>query len=239
MSADLLRTTWATATAGDRGHALAVGFYSRLFVKHPELRSMFAGDMADQRKKLVATVSLVVRSVDNLDAVVPILQRLGRDHVRFGVVAADYDHVGEALVAALEVHAADVWTEQAAQAWGDAYRIVADVMVSAAEAAEQAEAVVWHAEVVGVSRSGRLANLKLKAPVQEFAGIVVAPVAIDGRPGEWRHVLVARADPAGTHWIATVTVDPHDPPTLALAQAEPGAVLHIGEPTEQEAPHGP
>ena len=55
---------------------------------------MFPVSMAHQRDRLFAALGDVVARVDDLDALVPILQQLGRDHRKFGTLAAHYPAVG-------------------------------------------------------------------------------------------------------------------------------------------------
>ena len=111
---------------------------------------MFPVSMAHQRDRLFAALGDVVARVDDLDALVPILQQLGRDHRKFGTLAAHYPAVGASLLATLE-HFDDEWTPELATDWTEAYTLVAEVMIAAAdEAADQP--AWWDAEVVGHER---------------------------------------------------------------------------------------
>ena len=49
----------------------AVLFYGRLFEVAPGVRAMFPDDMTEQRKKLMATLAVVVNGLTNLEAVLP------------------------------------------------------------------------------------------------------------------------------------------------------------------------
>ena len=49
----------------------AVLFYDRLFEVAPSVRAMFPDDMTEQRKKLMATLAVVVNGLTNLEAVLP------------------------------------------------------------------------------------------------------------------------------------------------------------------------
>jgi hemoglobin-like flavoprotein len=71
------------------------------------------------------------------------LQALGRRHHGYGAEPAHYEAVGEVLLDSLAHIAGDAWTDEARQAWTDAYAVVADVMIGAAlapfsEAADEA-----------------------------------------------------------------------------------------------------
>ena len=49
----------------------AVIFYDRLFEVAPAVKAMFPADMTEQRKKLMATLAVVVNSLSNLESVLP------------------------------------------------------------------------------------------------------------------------------------------------------------------------
>jgi hemoglobin-like flavoprotein len=131
MDTDLLKRTWEQVSR--HGDLLPAYFYAHLFLTHPELRPMFKPGMAEQRDRLVTALGDVVSNVNNLDAVIPTLQHLGRDHARrHGVLPEHYPAVGAALLATLEHHLGDTWTPESAATWAEAYEVVASVMVAAA-----------------------------------------------------------------------------------------------------------
>ena len=117
-------------------------FYDRLFDQDPAIRRMFRStDMAAQKKNLMQTLTVVVRSLDRLEQLVPAVQALGRRHGGYGVRPEHYDMVGEALLWTLEQGLGDAFTPELREAWAEAYTILANVMIDAAEAAEQEEGV--------------------------------------------------------------------------------------------------
>jgi len=107
-------------------------FYGRLFELDPALKPLFKGDMTEQGKKLMSTLGVAVGSLDNLDALIPVLQNLGRGHVAYGVQDAHYDTVGTALLWTLEQGLGDGFTPDVKAAWSEVYTIVATVMKEAA-----------------------------------------------------------------------------------------------------------
>ncbi|MBS2549722.1 hypothetical protein KGQ19_22925 [Catenulispora sp. NL8] len=142
----LLRASWAKVA--QYGEQVPLYFYGHLFLSHPEVRSMFPPSMAAQRDRLVAALGAVVANVDNLDAAVPFLQGLGRDHRKFAVEPGHYPAVGASLLATLEQFLGPDWTPQAAESWTEAYGIVAQVMTDAAAAAAESTPAWWDAEIV-------------------------------------------------------------------------------------------
>src|SRR3954453_11105174 len=143
-----MRASFSKAAA--HGDQVPLWFYSHLFLAHPETRDMFPVSMATPRDRLFAALGEVMARVDDLDALVPILQQLGRDHRKFGALAAHYPAVGDSLLATLE-HFDGNWNEDLAQSWREAYAVVAQVMVEAAEAASS-EPPWWEGEVVAHDR---------------------------------------------------------------------------------------
>lgn len=135
---ELIRKTWAHVEP--IADAAAQMFYQRLFEIAPETKKLFADtDMAEQRVKLIGALSLVVDKADRLDAVVPVLQELGRTHVKYGVEPRHYDSVGSALLWTLEQGLGERFTGQARAAWTVAYALVSGPMrQAAADASRQA-----------------------------------------------------------------------------------------------------
>src|SRR3954469_23369596 len=120
------------ARVGAHGDQAPLWFYSHLFLAHPETRDMFPVSMSTQRDRLFAALGDVMARVDDLDALVPLLEQLGRDHRKFGAVAAHYPAVGGSLLSTLE-HFDPSWNDALAASWTEAYGLIADVMVGAAD----------------------------------------------------------------------------------------------------------
>ena len=117
------------------GDAVASAFYERLFALDPALRPLFAGDLAEQGRKLMAMLALVVRGLDRLDALLPAVEALGRRHAAYGVRDADYATVGAALLATLEAGLGADFTPATRDAWTAAYDALAGAMRAAARPA--------------------------------------------------------------------------------------------------------
>ncbi len=83
------------------GDEVPLFFYSHLFLSHPGTRAMFPVSMMQQRDRLFRALGHIVAKVDDLDTLVPFLQQLGRDHRKFGTLAAHYPAVGASLLATL------------------------------------------------------------------------------------------------------------------------------------------
>ena len=116
----------------------AVIFYDRLFELAPQVRAMFPNDMTEQRKKLMATLAVVVNGLTNLEAVLPAASALAKRHVSYGAKPAHYPVVGGALLWTLEKGLGEAWTPDVAAAWTAAYGVLSSYMISEAYGSAQA-----------------------------------------------------------------------------------------------------
>jgi hemoglobin-like flavoprotein len=94
----------------------AVLFYDRLFAIAPQVKAMFPADMTEQRKKLMATLAVVVNGLGNLESVLPAASALAIRHVSYGARREHYSVVGAALLWTLEKGLGDGWTPEVADA---------------------------------------------------------------------------------------------------------------------------
>ena len=116
----------------------AVLFYDRLFEIAPQVRAMFPSDLTLQRKKLMATLAVVVNGLGNLESVLPAASALAKRHVGYGAKAEHYPVVGAALLWTLEKGLGDAWTPETAAAWTAAYGALSGFMISEAYGRSQA-----------------------------------------------------------------------------------------------------
>jgi len=116
----------------------AVIFYDRLFEVAPQVRGLFPDDLTEQRKKLMATLAVVVNGLSNLEAVLPAASALAKRHVEYGATAQHYPVVGGALLWTLEQGLGEAWTPEVAAAWTAAYGALSGHMISEAYGSTQA-----------------------------------------------------------------------------------------------------
>ncbi|MBV9261437.1 MAG: hemin receptor [Pseudolabrys sp.] len=127
---DLVQQSFAKVTPiSDQAATL---FYGRLFEIAPEVKAMFPADMAEQRKKLMATLSVVVNGLTKLDTILPAASGLAKKHVGYGVKPAHYTPVGAALLWTLEQGLGPAWTPQLKDAWTAAYTTLSGFMIEEA-----------------------------------------------------------------------------------------------------------
>ena len=107
-------------------------FYGRLFETAPQVRPLFRSDMTDQRRKLMTTLGIVVKSLDKLETILPAVKVLASRHVAYGVTAEHYPPVGAALLWTLRHGLGEAFTPAVEDAWATAYGTLSAVMIEAA-----------------------------------------------------------------------------------------------------------
>ncbi len=110
----------------------AVMFYDRLFEIAPQVKAMFPSDMAEQRRKLMATLAIVVNGLSDLPTILPAASALATRHVAYGAKPEHYPVVGSALLWTLEKGLGDGWTADVADAWTAAYGTLSGFMIEQA-----------------------------------------------------------------------------------------------------------
>ncbi|MCW2699413.1 MAG: Flavohemoprotein [Blastococcus sp.] len=229
MDVAAMRANFGKAAA--TGDEAPLYFYSHLFLSHPETRQLFPVSMAHQRDRLFAALGDVVARVDDLDALVPILRQLGRDHRKFGTVAAHYPAVGASLLATLE-HFDDAWTPELAKDWTEAYTLVADVMIDAAEQAAEQPAW-WDADVVAHERRSVDVAVLLVRPRVRFDHLPGQSVSLETglRPRLWRYYSPANAPrPDGLLELHVKARDGGPVSSALVRRVGVGDVLRLGPP---------
>lgn len=111
-------------------------FYDRLFEVAPNFRQRFPEDMAEQKRKLMATLKIAVAGLDDPDRLIPIVQELGKRHKGYGVEDGDYATVAGALLWTLEQGLGEAYTPEVVDAWAAVYGLLSTVMIEAAASAD-------------------------------------------------------------------------------------------------------
>lgn len=125
------------APIADQAAAL---FYQNLFDRDPTIKELFRGDMVEQGRKLMQMIAAAVKGLDRLDSLVPVVQDLGRRHVKYGVLPQHYDTVGAALIDTLATGLGPAFTPEVRMAWLTVYGVLATTMKDAAYVGEPAAA---------------------------------------------------------------------------------------------------
>ncbi len=129
----LVKESWAKVAP--IAPTAATLFYDRLFSVAPGVRPLFPNDMTEQKDKLMQMLGAVVDGLDNLDAILPEAQALGRRHSGYGAQPAHYDVVGDCLLWTLGQGLGEAFTPEVEAAWTKAYTTLAGAMIAAAKEA--------------------------------------------------------------------------------------------------------
>lgn len=190
---DLLRRS--VAVVEPQAEELAVYFYAILFVRYPEVRSLFPENMDVQRDRLLRALLRIVDLVDSPEHLAQFCARLGRDHRKFGAVTAHYGAVGECLLETLARFAGPAWTPEIALAWQRAYGIASETMILAADDDTRLRPAVWNAQIVGHRHLGNaLAEVTVATdPAYPYRAGQYVSMETPWRPRVWRHYSPANA----------------------------------------------
>jgi NAD(P)H-flavin reductase/hemoglobin-like flavoprotein len=174
-------------------------FYERVFALSPDTRTLFPIDMGAQHQRMLSAMTQVIWSLDSEAACAELLERLGRDHRKFGVTERHYGPFFEALRDTVRYFIGPDWRDEVAAAWQGALDYISAVMRAAAAADATESPPWWIAEIVTHElRSPGVAVLTL-APTQPLpyhAGQYV-PVQVTRWPRVWRPFSIANAPRRG------------------------------------------
>jgi len=134
-SAAAMEIVKATAPALEKhGLEITTAMYARLF-QNPEIEAMFdrASQLSgEQPKRLANAILAYAKNIDKLGNLGAAVQRMVARHVETGVKPEHYPHVANALLPAIrDVLGAEVATDEVLAAWGEAYWMLADILIAA------------------------------------------------------------------------------------------------------------
>lgn len=126
----LLRRSWAEAIANKK--SLGLLFYSKLFHLAPNTEALFKEDMDSQALKLIATLSFIIDSLDEEDALLTAAADLAVRHVSYNVTADQYSLVGQALLETLRELLGANFDAATETAWAETYTALSKHMIVSA-----------------------------------------------------------------------------------------------------------
>jgi len=117
----------------EHGRTITDVFYKNLFDKHPFLKNIF--NMAnqgkgDQSRALSDAVIAYANNIENVEILIPTVQRIANKHVSLGIQKKHYDVVGENLLGAIQETLEVGEDHPAVLAWAEAYGVLADVFIN-------------------------------------------------------------------------------------------------------------
>ena len=173
------------------GPALTQNFYNRMFDQNPELLNIFNMNnqrTGDQAQALFDSVCAYAANLDNLEALLPAVERIAQKHTSLNIKPDQYAIVGENLLASID-ELLDPGQE-VLDAWGRAYGVLADIFI-------QRESQIYHETESsdGGWRELREFRIVEKHPESELiTSFVFEPVdggsVVDFKPGQYLGVYV-------------------------------------------------
>ncbi|NME69779.1 globin domain-containing protein [Flammeovirga aprica] len=110
---------------------VAKTFYDKLFELDPSLEELFSEDITPQRKKLMDMIGFLVYNLNDFDKLVGLIKALGQRHSHcYGVQDSSYETAATAFLYALEDNVGNAWTMKAKTAWGNLFKLVANLMTN-------------------------------------------------------------------------------------------------------------
>lgn len=117
----------------EHGLEITKTFYKNMFENNPEVKPLFNMDRqasGEQPKALAMTVLAAAENIDNLDALLPVVKRIGEKHCKVQVKEEHYPIVGANLLGAIKEVLGEAATEEVLQAWGKAYEVIAIIFIN-------------------------------------------------------------------------------------------------------------
>ncbi|HET7698221.1 MAG TPA: globin domain-containing protein [Vicinamibacterales bacterium] len=139
-----VRQSYTRLTAAER--QLSAGFYDRLFTAAPNLRRLFPENLSTLQGHFEAAIALVIRNLNDMDALKEPLRDLGAQHVHWGARPEDYLTARDALVGAIGACSPD-WSPELESHWRDAITAIIVPMIEGAAVYHALEAERISAEL--------------------------------------------------------------------------------------------
>lgn len=115
----------------EHGTAITTTMYARLF-QDEHIKALFnhanQGESGAQVHALAAAIVAYAQNIENLGALVPVVERIAYKHVGYHILPEHYPFVANALLAAIKEVLGDAATDEVLAAWGEAYWFLANIL---------------------------------------------------------------------------------------------------------------
>lgn len=114
------------------GVEITTTFYKNMFARNPEVLPLFnmeRQNSGEQPKALAMTILAAAQNVDNLAAIMPVVNKIAVRHCDCGIQEYHYPIVGENLLLSIKEVLGDAATDEIIQAWADTYGVIAKVFI--------------------------------------------------------------------------------------------------------------
>lgn len=132
LSAQTVALVKATVPAlAEHGSKITAVMYERL-LRDAHIRALFnhanQGESGGQVRALSSAILAYAQNIENLGALVPVVERISQKHIGYHILPEHYPFVATALLGAIKEVLGDAATDEILAAWGEAYWFLADVM---------------------------------------------------------------------------------------------------------------
>lgn len=127
---DIIKST--VPVLEEHGEKITTRFYQLMFGNHPELLNIFNHanqKQGRQQKALAGTVYAAAMYIDNLEAILPVVNQIAHKHRSLGIKPEHYPIVGKHLLLAIKDVLGDAATDEIIDAWAQAYGVIADAFI--------------------------------------------------------------------------------------------------------------
>ncbi|ATD56084.1 globin domain-containing protein [Clostridium chauvoei] len=127
---DIIKSTVPSLKA--HGLEITQTFYKTMFENNPEVKTLFNMDRqnsGEQPKALAMTILAAAQNIDNLEALIPAVRKIGEKHCDKLIKAEHYPIVGSNLLISIKKVLGDAATDEVINAWGKAYEVIAEVFI--------------------------------------------------------------------------------------------------------------
>lgn len=178
LDAQTIATVKSTLPAiAQLGPQLTGHFYQRMLSQHPELKNVFNMNnqrSGNQREALFNAICAYGSNLENLEVLLPAVEKIAQKHTSLNIQPEQYAIVGENLLATIKelMNPGD----EVLDAWGKAYGVLANVFIQREEAIYRASE-----EKVGGWRGAR--DFRIRAIEQQSSVIrSIELIPNDGQP---------------------------------------------------------
>ncbi|OEF23473.1 NO-inducible flavohemoprotein [Vibrio rumoiensis] len=172
---DIVKST--APLIAEAGPSLTAHFYDRMFKHHPELKDVFNithQETGSQREALFNAVYGYASNIDNIEVLLPVVEKIAQKHTSFSITAEQYQIVGTHLLATIDELMSP--GQAVLDAWAEAYGLLANIFINREE-----EIYQQTEQQVGGWRGTREFKVIEKTPESNvITSFVLEPV--DGQP---------------------------------------------------------
>lgn len=116
----------------EHGKALAAKFYETMFANNPEVKRYFNMDnqaSGKQPEALSQSILAAANHIDNLQAILPAVEKISQTHCSLGIRPEQYPIVGKNLLLTLQSMLGDAADDAFMTAWEKAYQEISAVFI--------------------------------------------------------------------------------------------------------------